>query len=115
MYCAFYDKANSESYCDFLRQLHKKFGKVLLFLDNASCHKSGMVRKCLKEMGGDIQIRYFPPYTPELNPVEGQWRIVKKATANTRYENTDDMADSIHRMIMSGEIAKAKMSHYLTL
>lgn len=113
LYCAFYDKANSENYCDFLRQLHREFGKVLLFLDNASYHKSKAVNECLREMGGDVQIRYFLPYTPELNPIEGQWRIVKKATANTLYENTSDMANAIWRMIMGGEIIKAKMSHYL--
>lgn len=61
--------------------------------------------------GGDVQIRYFLPYTPELNPIEGQWRLVKKATANTLYENTSDMASAIRRMIMSGEIIKAKMSN----
>ena len=114
LYCAFYDKANGEDYCDFLRQLHREFGRVLLFLDNASYHKSGAVRECLEEMGGDIQIRYFLPYTSELNPIEGQWRNVKKATANTLYENTSDMASAIRRMIASGEIIKATMSHYLT-
>ena len=44
MYCAFYDKANGKNYCDFLRKLRKEFGRVLLFLDNASCHKSGAGR-----------------------------------------------------------------------
>lgn len=39
---------------------------------------------------------------------------MKKATADMLYENTSDMADAIRKMIMSGEIMKAKMSQYLT-
>ena len=115
LYCLFYDTVNSDVYCDFLRRLHREFGKVLLFLDNAAWHKSAAVCRCLREMNGDIQIRYFLPYTPELNPIEVQWRIMKKATANTLYDTVDAMIDSICKMIRSGEIRKAKMSHYLTL
>ena len=115
LYCAFYGKANSESYCDFLGRLRRKFGRVLLFPDNAPCHKSKAVREYLEKADGDIQIRYFPPYTPEPSPAGGQWRLVKKATANTLYEDTDDMAGAIRTMMMSGEIAIAKLSRYLTL
>ena len=65
-------------------------------------------------MNGEIQIRYFLPYTPELNPIEGQWRMMKKATANTLYKNTTDMKKAMRKMLASGEIARVKMSHYLT-
>ena len=70
--CAFYDRADSDSFCGFLELLHKRFGRVLLFADNASYHGSAAVREKLKELGGSIVLRYFPPYTPELNPTEGQ-------------------------------------------
>lgn len=67
------------------------------------------------EMSGDIQIRYFLPHTLELNPIEVQWKTVKKATANTLYENTSDMTNAIRRMMMSGETIKAKMTISSTL
>ena len=113
--CVFHGKANSGAYCDFLGRLRRKFGRVQLFPDSAPCHKSKAVREYLEKANGDIQIRYFPPYTPEPSPAGGQWRLVKKATANTLYENTDDMADAIRTTMMSGEIAIAKLSRYLTL
>ena len=87
---------------------------MLLFADNASYHKSKAMQKKLEEFGGDIIIKYFPPYTPELNPTEGQWRILKKATANTLYGTVDGMKKSMRRMMHSGEIRVAKMSGYLT-
>ena len=113
--CAFHGKANGETYCDFLGRLRRKFGRVPPLPDNAPCHKPEAVREYLEKANGDIQIRHFPPYTPEPSPAGGQWRLVKKATANTLYKNTDDMADAIRTMMMSGEIAIAKLSRYLTL
>ena len=113
-YCMFYDRANSTSFGDLLDRLHRKCGKILLFADNASYHKSRAVQKKLREFGGDVVIRHLPPYTPELNPTEGQWRITKKATANTLYGTVDEMKESMRRMMRSGEIKVAKMSGYLT-
>jgi transposase len=44
----FYEKANSDSFIDFLKSLQKRYGKILLFADNAAYHKSSRVRKHLK-------------------------------------------------------------------
>lgn len=112
-YCTFHEKANSDSFCDFLKLLHEIFGKVLLFADNASYHKSGKVQETLRDLKKTVIIKYLPPYTPELNPVEWQWSMIKKATANTLYKNTDEMKESIRRMLESGEVKAAKMSGYL--
>ena len=114
LYCRFYDKTGGDNFYDFLKALHQKFGKVLIFLDNASYHKSVWLKQKLKNFKRDVVLKYLPPYTPELNPVEGQWRLLKKATANTLYEDTDEMQDSIVDMIKNGEIPVAKMSDYLT-
>ena len=85
---------------------------MLLSLDNVSYHKSRAVNECLKDMRGDVRIRHFPLYPPELNPIEGQWRIVEKATVDTPYRNTGGMANAMRRMIMIGDIIKARMNHY---
>ena len=42
------------------------------FLENAAHHKSKALEEFLAKMGGEIKIVYFPPYTPDLNPIEGQ-------------------------------------------
>ena len=92
---------------------YKKFGKDMLVLDNASVHKSKVTMDKLAEFKGDIVLYYIPPYTPELNPIEVQWGIIKKATANTLYESTGTMKDSMRRMLKSGEMGVAKLSQYL--
>ena len=110
----FYDKANSETFCDYLAHLHKKHGKFVMFLDNASYHKSAATKKFLAEYGKDIVLIFLPPYTPELNPVEIQWRGVKRGAANRLYKEVDEMKKSIKYMLRKGEIKTVKMFDYLT-
>ena len=62
-----YDKANNVNFVKFLSHLHKKHGKFVMFVDNATYHKSAMVHKALEGFGGDAVLEYFPPHTPELN------------------------------------------------
>ena len=40
--------------------VHKQFGKCVVFLDNASYHKSKAVLEGLEEFGGDIVLEHFP-------------------------------------------------------
>ena len=75
-------------------EIHKKFGKAVLVLDNASIHTSQRLRWTSSTSLKATLLYYIPPYTPELNPIEVQWRMIKKATANMLYESTDVMKDS---------------------
>ena len=103
----FADKANSETFLDFLEKVHAKFGKVLIFLDNA---RSQTIQEGLEKFGEDVILL---PYAPETNPSEGQWRIQKQHTANRGYESVEEMQESINCMYDTGEIKIAKMHDYL--
>ena len=63
----------------FLKQLSKKHKgeKILLILDNASYHRNqGSKKYPLPE---NISLMFLPPYSPDLNPQENVWKIVKEA------------------------------------
>jgi transposase len=49
-------------------------GQVVL-LDNLSAHKQEQARVLVEARG--CQLRYLPPYSPELNPIERAWSKVK--------------------------------------
>ncbi len=55
-------------------------------MDNAGAHKARRVLDCLASAG--ISVRFLPPYSPELNPIELAWaklkRLLKAAKARTR-------------------------------
>ena len=113
LYCRFYDKANTENFIDFLKHLYEEYGRFVIFLDNASYHKSGALKEFLKGMAGKIKVYYFPPYTPELNPAEVQWKSFRKATGNRLYESVEDMQRSINAMLREKEIPIVKTYDYL--
>ncbi len=112
--CRFYAKADSYSFVDMLGHLHLKHGKIIVFLDNASYHKSKMVNDFVDSYDGDIVLVYLPVYTPELNTTEGQWRLLRRATANVMYESTKVMKESIWTMLDRREVRITRMSGYLS-
>ena len=67
-----YDELNSDMCADFLRCVHRRFGKTLIFADNASWHKSKTVIEELKSLKGEIKIKHFLSYTLELNCIKTQ-------------------------------------------
>lgn len=44
----------------------------LLLLDNGAFHKAQALR-----LPANVSVLFFPPYTPELNPIERLWRALK--------------------------------------
>ncbi len=50
-------------------------GSVLV-LDNASIHKGGKIERLVRNAG--CRVLYLPPYSPDLNPIELAWALVKR-------------------------------------
>lgn len=71
-----------KDFITFLKKLHNKWGRVLLFVDNARAHKGKLVDKFLEKHRKTFKIEYFLKYTPELNPVEPCWKPARRVLAN---------------------------------
>ena len=48
----------------------------IVILDNAQIHRNLELRRAAKAR--DIKLKLLPPYSPDLNPIEPGWAIVKK-------------------------------------
>jgi putative transposase len=70
-----------ESVIEYLETLFvaKKPEELLVVvLDNATFHKSAGIKERMPMwQAKDMFLRYLPAYAPELNPIEGVWRVVK--------------------------------------
>jgi transposase len=54
-------------------------GKLLVIWDGAPIHRSKVVKHFLAAGGADrLWLEQLPAYAPELNPVEGIWRYLKR-------------------------------------
>jgi len=53
-------------------------------MDNASFHKSSEVQRLIESVG--CKLIYLPPYSPDLNPIEKFWSVLKKWFKQKIYE-----------------------------
>ena len=67
-------------FVEFLRSLYNHFeavrdGEVCLVMDNARIHHARVTQDFLRE--NDIHHIYLPPYSPDLNPIENVFGVLK--------------------------------------
>ncbi len=65
----------------FLAYLQDVLGPQLragdvVVMDNLSAHKVAGVRALIEARGAEL--RYLPPYSPDYNPIEACWSMVKQ-------------------------------------
>jgi transposase len=68
----------------------KKEKVIVLLIDNAGWRKSKEL-----EIPENIKIFPLPPYTPELQPVECSWPLLKETVANKYFDNLDTFENII--------------------
>lgn len=66
-----------------------------IILDNATFHKSEKIRELIEEAG--CELKYLPPYSPDLNEIEHQWfpiknRVRKMASSSEPFREKVDRA-----------------------
>lgn len=73
----------------FLRKLRRLSGRagrqVIVIWDNVKYHHAQLHRQWPQSQEPDFRLVYLPPYSPELNPVERVWRLVRRICVHNRY------------------------------
>src|SRR5512143_4257811 len=67
---------------EFLVHLGRLVGdRLLVIWDGSPIHRRAEVKAFVAEAGGQIHLEAFPPYAPDLNPVEWLWRHLQGGRA----------------------------------
>ena len=75
-------------------------GKVVLILDNARIHHAKIIQPFLDEHKNRLQLVFLPPYSPELNLIEGLWKWLKQSVIHiVFYKNVNEIKKAIQRFI----------------
>lgn len=90
--------AKADAYTKYLGKIARAHPRkrIWIYQDNTRVHKSRKVEKFL-EKHPNIQLRYLPKYSPELNPRE-YWHgfLRKKLLNNNSYESTRALIGAVH-------------------
>ncbi len=81
-----YEKFDQYCFLDYLKELHRKFGKILVYVDRAPQHRSKLVQKYLDENADDVLLNWFPKGSPQLNAVEEVWKQGKYNLLVSQYQ-----------------------------
>ena len=112
-YFEFCDAGNWNNVKSFLLNVHANFGKVLIFMDNARYHIKSGLKQLTKETNGDLQFEFFLKYTPELNPIETQWREFKSKLAGMYAKTASEIKDLLTNGIKNKTLSIVKLHDYL--
>lgn len=83
--------------------LDEKLKGCYLVLDNASIHKSQPMKRKIEKRG--YKLMHLPPYSPELNPIEQFWALVKRRLKRDRMMSEENLssriADACNQVLIS--------------
>jgi transposase len=106
-----YETVDTNAMIDFFKhlELSSSASTIYVILDNARSNKNKTLDEFLKT--SRIKIRYLPPYSPNLNPIERLWKILREVKLYNRYyESSVDFFREI-RGFFKDDIPK--MAHVL--
>ena len=82
---------------------------ILMIADNGSFHHTQEVEEFLKQHKDRMEVRWLPPYCPDLNDIERTWRRLKASHAsNFLFNSLDELVQNVQIGIkeMNGKIIK---------
>lgn len=81
---------------DELRRKLRRYRKIHVICDNASCHTSLEVIQYLWQWEGRIEVHLLPAYSPDLNPIERVWwHLHENITRNHRCKDLGELLDQV--------------------
>jgi len=83
---------NSQSFQVFLDEFSAQDLQEfkIIVLDNGAFHKAKSVK-----IPANICLIFLPPYSPELNPAEKMWAIIKRNFTNQLFKNLEQIGEFI--------------------
>lgn len=83
----FAQTGNTHTFKNHLRKVlraYKGKRKIVIYLDNVRFHHAKLLKLFL-DAHPELEIRYLPAYSPDLNPVERVWWYMRKRITHNRY------------------------------
>ena len=104
----FHDNLKADGHAalaEYARRRHKKVGHHHHHIaDNAGALTGKTMSEYIAGTDGAVEMVHIPSHTPQLNPIETEWREIRAAIADIFFGGLDKMRDAIIYMLHNGEI-----------
>jgi hypothetical protein len=85
-------------YRNLLVAAHQQLGgPIVLLWDNLSVHKMPPMQAFIDEHADWLTVFHFPAYSPDLNPAEGIWSMLKANLTNFTAINLNHLVRTVKR------------------
>jgi len=98
----FLGQSKAEDIAAFLRRVreaNRTYKVVIVVWDNFASHRSRQVGTEAEQLG--IRLVYLPPYSPDLNPIEQIWRVIKRKLSTRLVQSAEEMKIVIRQHFQS--------------
>lgn len=110
IFCIEEEQYDAKVFLAFLVKVVEKYAgeKIVMILDNARIHHAKLIQPFLDAHKDTLQLVFLPPYSPNLNLIEGLWGWLKKSVIyNVFYSSVDDIRKAVRTFL--SEISKNPM------
>jgi len=102
VFCQEEEQYNAKVFLSFLKKVVEKYptGRIVMILDNARIHHAKLIQPFLEENSDRLELMFLPPYSPNLNLIEGLWKWLKNDVINNVfYENVSEIRYAVRDFI----------------
>lgn len=78
----------------------------IVVMDNLSSHKGPEIEVMIREAGSEL--RYLPPYSPDLNPIEKMWSKLKEHLRAVKPRCAEELYQAVRRGLKEITASDAK-------
>ena len=88
------------SFLKHLRLVSSHSGRrVVVITDNARYHHAALHKEYRAKNLDKFSLEFLPPYSPELNPIERLWKLIRRiATHNQYFQTLTDIVEAVERI-----------------
>ena len=99
MFAPQFDAITFEAFLRLLSDHRRRSrNRTVIVLDNARYHHASLLAPFLEQRQSFLRLDFLPPYSPDLNPIERVWKLLRKlATRNCYFATLEELTHAVTR------------------
>jgi transposase len=102
MFSPEFDTDTSVAFLRLLRRHASPRRQTVIIIDNAAYHHGAERDPLFRSLSPSLRLDFLPPYSPDLNPIERVWKLLRHlATHNRYFPEFDQLVDAVTERIIA--------------